>query len=126
MILQFKFEMGFFCLIDYILYVFVMIIIVGYLVSSFYILSGKYTSFFVRFFTVVPIDPTQLEKLSNANQKKFNALIALGNMINIIILLFALSIFSSNGNSTLILTCLLALSANSMFIRSRIRKILAN
>lgn len=85
---------------------------------------GKYTSIFVRYFTVVPVDLNQLERLSKNKQKNFNSLIVLGGILHILITLVVLSVTFSEADSGIILLCLFSYSGNSLFFSYRTRKLL--
>lgn len=111
-------------MIDYILYVLVAIIVFGHLFSIFNIMSGNYTSIFVRFFSVVSVKSNQLTSLSKPQQKKFKSLLVLAGILHILITLVVLVVTLSDADSAITLLCILSYSANSMFFGYRTRKVL--
>lgn len=64
-------------MLDYITCSFFIVLILGDLIGIIKIVAGNYTSFFVRYFTVVSVDSKQLKKFSKDKQQKFSSLIAL-------------------------------------------------
>ncbi|WP_035050556.1 hypothetical protein [Carnobacterium jeotgali] len=59
-------------MINYIVYLLVILMISWDLASIFKVLSGKYTSVFVRYFTVASAFQDQLKKLSENKEKEKN------------------------------------------------------
>lgn len=111
-------------MINYITYILLTIIILGDLIGIFAVLLGRYTSVFVRYFTVIPVDPNQLKRFSKNKQKKFNSLVAIGGMLNILIAVLAFSLIFSRGNVFVIVFISLFFSANYKFFDYRTRKLL--
>ena len=117
---------GGFILIDYIVYLLVILMISWDLVSIFKVLSGKYTSIFVRYFTVASIFPDQLKNLSEnkEKEKKFKSLVISNEMLHILITLFLLGGSLSNRIPNIVWICLFSYHAISMVIRYITRKLL--
>lgn len=95
------------------------------LFSIFNILSGNYTSVFVRKFTVASVAPNQLEKVSEnkEKEKKFKSLVILSEITHILITLLFLGSSFLNSKFDIIWICLFAYYASSLFFRYRIRKL---
>ncbi|SEL21287.1 hypothetical protein SAMN04488700_0952 [Carnobacterium iners] len=98
------------------------IIILGKSIGIINILLGKYTSNFVSYFTVAPIDSYQLKDLSKEEQKKFNYLASLSSVIDIIIS-FVIIIFLSKVTIEVILFLSFLLYANSLFFSKYMSKV---
>lgn len=113
-------------MIDYIVYLLVILMISWDLVSIFKVFSGKYTSIFVRYFTVASIFPNQLKNLSEnkEKEKKFKSLVISNEMLHILITLFLLGGSLSNPTPKIVWIFLFSYHASSMFFRYRARKLL--
>ncbi|AEB28819.1 hypothetical protein CAR_c00680 [Carnobacterium sp. 17-4] len=113
-------------MIDYIAYLLVIIIIAWSLVSILNVLLGKYTSVFVRYFTVASVFPSQLKNLSEnkEKEKQFKYLVISNEILHILITLFLLGGSLSNRIPNIVWICLFSYYASSMFFRYRARKLL--
>lgn len=70
---------------NYIAYAFLSLVIVGNLIGIINIFLGRYTSFFVKYSTIAPIESSQLNDLSKEEQSKFKYLVLLNGFIDIVI-----------------------------------------
>lgn len=113
-------------MIDYIAYLLVVVIIVWDLVSISNVLLGKYTSVFVRYFTVASAFQNRLKNLSEnkEKEKKFKSLVISNEFLHILITLFLLGGSLSNRIPNIVWICLFSYSASSIFFRYRTRKLL--
>ena len=107
-------------MIDYIAYLLVVVIIVWDLVSISNVLLGKYTSVFVRYFTVASAFQNRLKNLSEnkEKEKKFKSLVISNEFLHILITLFLLGGSLSNRIPNIVWICLFSYYA-SLFLASR-------
>ena len=113
-------------MINYIVYLIVILMISWDLASIFKVLSGKYTSVFVRYFTVASAFQDQLKKLSEnkEKEKKFKSLVISNEILHILIILILLGGSLSNRIPNIVWICLFSYHAISMVIRYITRKLL--
>lgn len=103
-----------------------MIIISWNLISIYNVTLGKYTSVFVRYFTVASVFPNQLKNLSEnkEKEKKFKSLVISNEILHILITLFLLGGSLSNRIPNIVWICLFSYHASSIFFRYRTRRLL--
>ena len=111
-------------MIDYILYFLAAVLIFGHLFSIFNIILGNYTSTLVRFFSVIPFDSKQLERMSKTQQEKLKSLVVLAGILHIVIILVVFGLSFLEVDSTIRFLCILAYSANTMIFSYLTRKLL--
>ncbi len=113
-------------MIVYIAYILIAIMIFMDFFSIVSVLLGKYTSVFVRYFTVASVVPNQLENLSEnkKKEKKFKSLVILSEIAHILITLLLLVGSLSNDIPGILWICLFSYYASSLFFRYRTRKLL--
>lgn len=111
-------------MLDYITLAFFIILILGDLIAIIQIISGNYTSFFVRYFTVVSVDPKKIKQFSKNKQQQFTSLVAIAGILNILLATTAFSLISIRGHFFVIILLVLSFSVNSKFFNYRALKLI--
>lgn len=112
---------GGFFLIHTITTTFLSLLILGKLIGILNILLGRYTSPFVSYFTVTPIDSYQINDLTKEKQTKFKRLATLSGMIDIFIFIIVFLIISKVETEVILLFAVI-LYANDTFFSNYMKK----
>ncbi|MGB6179592.1 hypothetical protein [Carnobacterium sp.] len=97
------------------------LLILGKLMGILNILLGRYTSPFVSYFTVTPIDSYQINDLTKEKQTKFKFLAILSEMIDIFISIILILILSKVETEVILLFAFI-LYANGTFFSNYMEK----
>lgn len=100
---------------------FLSLLILGKLIGILNILLGRYTSPFVSYFTVAPIDSYQINELTKEKQTKFKRLAILSGLVDIFISIIVILILSKVETEVILLFAFI-LYANGTFFSNYMEK----
>lgn len=100
---------------NYIATTFLSILILGKLMGILNILLGRYTSTFVSYFTIAPIDSYQINDLAKEKQTTFKLLAVLSGIIDIFISLLLILILSKVETEVILLLGVLLYANTTLF-----------
>ncbi|MEK4946408.1 hypothetical protein [Carnobacterium sp. FSL W8-0810] len=100
---------------NYIATTFLSILILGKLMGILNILLGRYTSTFLSYFTIAPIDSYQINDLAKEKQTTFKLLAVLSGIIDIFISLLLILILSKVETEVILLLGVLLYANTTLF-----------